>query len=119
MCMNKIYLFFLIAISGCQMPTGNYDYKDITKVEIGNQCVQIFEDKEQLIVAAKTCEGQKFVEGITMGTARINKENATLRTFRDAIQVYLSDNNRSCSIEDTIEIFDIWLIGVEAYLDCE
>lgn len=116
--MNKIYLLFLIALSGCQIPTGNYDYRDTTKVQIKNQCVEILEDKEQLIVRATTCDGQNFVEGITMGIARVNKENATLRTFRDAIGVYLSDNNRSCSIEDTIEIFDVWLIGVEAYLDC-
>jgi hypothetical protein len=122
---NLLLIITLIIISGCQVYTGDYreGIKDKSIVMVGEECVQIIEDKNNQIILAKTCEGQSFKEGLTMIatlwlTVPSYAGKRSIRTYRMAVEGWLEENNKDCVIEDTLELFDIVIIGAEVYLSC-
>ena len=123
--MKYLIPIIILIMSGCQVYTGDYreGFKDKSIVMVGEQCVQIIEDKVNQIVLASTCDWQYFREGMTLGltlglSASSHAGKRSIRTYRSAVTNWLKENNRDCIIEDTIEIFDIVLIGAEVYLSC-
>ena len=124
--MKKIILIpILFTFLGCQVMTGDYSegIKNKSYVYVGDECVEIIEDAMNQIVLARTCAGQNFKEGLTaIGTLWLTLPSMagkrSIRTYRTAVNEWLETNNRNCTIEDTLEIFDMVIVGAEVYLSC-
>jgi|TARA_B110001450_G_scaffold79807_1_gene75674 hypothetical protein len=119
-----LLLTAILCLGGCLNVTGTYDVNKKVQVFVGEECINLNEDKTNSIILAMTCEGQKATEQLTiLSTAGLAsgaiRKKRNLRTYRQAVTEWLESNGRSCVIEDTTEIFDMVLIGSEVYVDCE
>ena len=119
-----LLLTAILCLGGCLNITGTYDVNKKVQVFVGEECINLNEDKTNSIISAMTCEGQKASEQLTiLSTAGLAsgaiRKKRNLRTYRQAVTEWLESNGRSCVIEDTTEIFDMVLIGSEVYVDCE
>ena len=119
-----VLLTAILCLGGCLNITGTYDVNKKVQVFVGEECINLNEDKEHGIVLAMTCQGQRGSEFLSiLGTVGIAsgsiRKKRNIRTYRQAVTEWLESNDRSCVIEDTTEIFDMVLIGSEVYVDCE